>query len=130
MNCKFKRISTRTMYPAPPKSADVSTKKMQSSARKKSKVPSVHEQIQHEAARIRTLATSNPGYVAGIHDAPQILKLVRAAVKWVNSLPPSNNAKTFLYQGKRYPLLFTNLGRLIVCDTAGNKLGSSGFGAV
>lgn len=89
-----------------------------------------HAKILRDAERVKQLMRAIPGYRPSPQDAPHLLGLIRAAVRYVNSLPPHSRAKSFLYEGTRYPLLFTTLGRVIVCDKDGTELVASGYGAI
>lgn len=91
------------------------------------KVADVHSRIQADARRLRERASAIPCYRPSEKDAPHIAKLVRAAVAYVSMRGEWGRAKSFVYEGRRYSLLYTNLDRLIVCDTGGNQLGASAW---
>lgn len=88
----------------------------------KKKPGTVHDCIAEQAVIIKHL-----GRNWASHEAPDLAALLNAAVMQVRESP---RRKTISYKGKRYQILISNLGRVIVCDKLGNRLASSNFGAV
>lgn len=86
------------------------------------KQTTVHDCIAHQAQIVAHLRRD---WVT--HEAPDLASLLRAAVEQARQNP---RRKTVSYKGKRYGLLISSLGRVIVFDKRGNPLASSNFGEV
>lgn len=103
---------------------------------KKSANARIHLKIKGDVEYIRQLAVDRPGYRPdGPSAAPHLLALVRTAVdyansNYANSLSAVGKENNFMYHGRRHPLVFTILGRVIVCDQKGRKIGAPAYGAV